>query len=186
MRTERAHLQYEVDVLAQRLTQDTLNLKDDLKGMLDDRKMAVRMEQRNMESKIHELNYAINVTLGSDSRGKVEGLRWFLSRRAALFIASMGSEWLTDFSTTYPKHTDGLVVLILGSLRYSAHMTHLAQIERQKMQEEQKRAEKAMRSSAGGNYTVPARSMSTQTGDNTDTVLSSMDHGTSTSFVTLG
>ena len=52
MRRERTLLQHEVDILNQKLTQELLTLKDDLKGMFDDRKMAVRMEQRTMESKV--------------------------------------------------------------------------------------------------------------------------------------
>jgi hypothetical protein len=44
-------LQHEVDILNQRLAQESLALKNELKGMFDDRKMAVRMEQRSMESK---------------------------------------------------------------------------------------------------------------------------------------
>jgi len=52
MRTERTQLQHEVDILNQRMTQDTSNMKDELKGMFDDRKMAVRMEQKKMESKV--------------------------------------------------------------------------------------------------------------------------------------
>ena len=52
MRRERTLLQHEVDILNQKLTQELLTLKDDLKGMFDDRRMAVRMEQRTMESKV--------------------------------------------------------------------------------------------------------------------------------------
>lgn len=52
MRRERTLLQHEVDILNQKLTQELLSLKDDLKGMFDDRRMAVRMEQRAMESKV--------------------------------------------------------------------------------------------------------------------------------------
>jgi len=52
MRRERTHLQHEVDSLNQKLTQELLTLKDELKGMFDDRKMAVRMEQRAMESAV--------------------------------------------------------------------------------------------------------------------------------------
>ncbi|MCJ1473003.1 hypothetical protein MMC13_001652, partial [Lambiella insularis] len=89
MRSERAHLQHEVDILNQKLTQDSATLKDDLKGMFNDRKMAVRMEQRAMDSAIQELNYKITVALNSDSRGEVEGLRWVLTRRAAMAIAGM-------------------------------------------------------------------------------------------------
>lgn len=51
MRRERTLLQHEVDILNQKLTQELVILKDDLKGMFDDRKMSVRSEQRAMESK---------------------------------------------------------------------------------------------------------------------------------------
>jgi hypothetical protein len=52
MRRERSLLQHEVDILNQKLTQELLTLKDELKGMFDDRKMAVRTEQRAMESAV--------------------------------------------------------------------------------------------------------------------------------------
>lgn len=52
MRTERNQLHHEVDILGQRLGQETGNLKDELKGLFDDRKMAVRQEQRSMETKV--------------------------------------------------------------------------------------------------------------------------------------
>lgn len=51
-RTERAQLQHEVDILGQRVTQEGGNLKDELKGMFDDRKMTARNEQRDMERKV--------------------------------------------------------------------------------------------------------------------------------------
>jgi len=52
LRQERTNLQHEVDILSQKLNQGTLTLKDDLKGMFDDRRMSVRMEQRNAESRV--------------------------------------------------------------------------------------------------------------------------------------
>ena len=52
MRTERAQLQHEVDILGQRLTQELLTLKDDVRGVFNDRKMATRMEQRAMETSV--------------------------------------------------------------------------------------------------------------------------------------
>lgn len=52
MRRERSLLQHEVDILNQKFTQELLTLKDDLKGMFNDRKMDVRMEQRSMESAV--------------------------------------------------------------------------------------------------------------------------------------
>lgn len=54
MRIERAQLQHEVDILSQRLTQESQSLKDALKGMFDDRTMAVRMEHKNMEGKVRD------------------------------------------------------------------------------------------------------------------------------------
>jgi hypothetical protein len=45
-------MQHEVDIISQKITQETANVKDTLKGMFDDRKMAVRMEQKQMESKV--------------------------------------------------------------------------------------------------------------------------------------
>ena len=57
--------------------------------MFDDRKMAVRTEQRGMDSSIQELNYKITVSLNSDMKSEVEGLRWVLTRRAAMAIATM-------------------------------------------------------------------------------------------------
>lgn len=52
MRTERNQLQHEVDILGQRLGQETTGLRDELKGLFDDRKMAVRQEQRSMQTKV--------------------------------------------------------------------------------------------------------------------------------------
>jgi hypothetical protein len=57
MRAERAQLQHEVDILGQRLGQETGSLKDELKGLFDDRKMAVRQEQRLMETKVNLLRF---------------------------------------------------------------------------------------------------------------------------------
>jgi hypothetical protein len=95
-------------------------VKDELKGLFDDRKMAVRQEQRSMETKvrfktleppffamlvgresgvanvdvgwqIQELNYQITIKLNSDARSEVEGLRWVLTRRIAMGIATMAT-----------------------------------------------------------------------------------------------
>jgi hypothetical protein len=52
MRRDRTFLQHEVEILSQKLTQELLSLKDDLNGMFNDRKMAVRMEQRAMQSAV--------------------------------------------------------------------------------------------------------------------------------------
>lgn len=98
MRTERNQLQHEVEILNQKLGQESGTLKDELKGMFDDRKMAVRNEQRSMESKIQRLNYQITVDLQADAKSEVEGLRWIMTRRV---IMSLGL----------------IIVMIIGSLK---------------------------------------------------------------------
>ena len=55
LRTQRAQLEHEVDILQQKMAQETSNLKDELKGMFDDRKMNARMEQRSMESRVRSI-----------------------------------------------------------------------------------------------------------------------------------
>ena len=57
--------------------------------MFDDRKMAVRNEQRDMESKIQQLNYKITVMLQADAKSEVEGLRWLMTRRVILTLAAV-------------------------------------------------------------------------------------------------
>jgi hypothetical protein len=41
-----------VDILGQTMTQDSSNLKDELRGLFDDRKMAYRIEQKHMDSQV--------------------------------------------------------------------------------------------------------------------------------------
>ncbi|MCJ1258910.1 hypothetical protein MMC24_006744 [Lignoscripta atroalba] len=168
MRTERAHLQHEVEILNQKLTQDSLSLKDDLRGMFNDRKMAVRMEQRGMESSIQELNYKIAVALNSDSKSEVEGLRWVLTRRAAMAIVSMA-------------------FLILGSLRYSSYRIHLQDQERKLAAKADASGSTSSTGSGGDTYTVPSREIGTQTGEPEAMLASmSMNSGSSPSYVSLG
>jgi hypothetical protein len=66
-RTQRAQLQHEVDIMNQRTTQESANLKDELKGMFDDRKMAVRMEQRNMERKVCTSLFTFSLLLNEET-----------------------------------------------------------------------------------------------------------------------
>ncbi|KAL5420302.1 hypothetical protein PMIN03_000128 [Paraphaeosphaeria minitans] len=113
MRSERNQLQHEVDILSQRMGQDTSHLKDELKGLFDDRKMAVRNEQRHMESLIQRLGYKITVELNSDARSEVEGLRWILTRRAATAIG------ISAF-------------LLFTCLRFMSYSSHLTQEQKKK------------------------------------------------------
>ena len=55
--------------------------------MLNDRRMDTRASSQQLDSQISELNYRISAHLGSDAKSEVEGLRWVLTRRAAMAIA---------------------------------------------------------------------------------------------------
>ncbi|KAI1144615.1 hypothetical protein F5Y05DRAFT_33186 [Hypoxylon sp. FL0543] len=125
-RQQRTQLQHEVDILTQRMSQDLMTLKDDVKGMFNDRRMNVREEQRTMESAIQQLNLKISVTLNSDSRSDIEGLRWVLIRRSVLGILFMA-------------------VLTLGTLRYVSYVKH----ERQKEAEEKARRAERLKNNQG-------------------------------------
>ncbi|KAH8683325.1 hypothetical protein BGZ60DRAFT_399907 [Tricladium varicosporioides] len=127
MRRERTLLQHEVDILNQKLNQELVSLKDDLKGMFDDRKMSVRHEQRAMESAIQELNYKITVSLNSDSKSEVEGLRWVLTRRSVMGILFMA-------------------FMVLTSLRYASYKSH--ENDQQKKKEQQQKTEPALDATA--------------------------------------
>lgn len=90
-RASRTQLQHEIDILSQRLNQELSGLKDDIKGMFNDHKMATREHQRNIDTSVQELNYKITVSLNSDGKSEIEGLRWILTRRAALAVATSAS-----------------------------------------------------------------------------------------------
>lgn len=110
MRTERAQLQHEVEIINQRFSQDSATLKDELKGMFDDRKMTVRNEQRELEGKIAELNYRITVMLQADSRSEIEGLRWIMTRRVIITLIV-------------------IVMMVLGSLKLFSNAMHDKEVE---------------------------------------------------------
>lgn len=114
-RSERTALQHEVDILSQRVTQDSAALKDELRGMFDDRKMAVRTDRRVAENEIQTLNYRIALRLTSEMRSEVEGLRWVLTRRTVLALAC-------------------IVVMTLATLRYAKYAERKQEIERRKME----------------------------------------------------
>lgn len=104
-RTQRAQLHHEFDILNQKVTQDMLTLREELKAMFNDRKMAVQEEKRRLDSKISELGYEITVLLNSDSKSEVEGLRWVLTRRAAMAIAIAACEYHMCRVLVFPTHS---------------------------------------------------------------------------------
>ncbi|KAG8161706.1 hypothetical protein KVR01_008693 [Diaporthe batatas] len=82
LRQQRTFLQHEVDNTSQALTQELATLNDNVKGMFNDRKMAVREEQKAAESATQQIAYKISVTLNSESKSEIEAVRWVLARRA--------------------------------------------------------------------------------------------------------
>ena len=52
MRQKRTLLQHEVDILTQSLNQEVLTLNDNVRGTFNDRKIAVREEQKAVESTV--------------------------------------------------------------------------------------------------------------------------------------
>ncbi|KAI1981342.1 hypothetical protein LOZ55_000841 [Ophidiomyces ophidiicola] len=93
-RAQRAQLQHEVDILSQKMAQELAGLKDDLKEMFNDQKISSKELQRSQDTGIQELNYQITVSLNSDGKRAVESLRWILTRRAAVAIATSASKLL--------------------------------------------------------------------------------------------
>ncbi|KAA8913105.1 hypothetical protein FN846DRAFT_180246 [Sphaerosporella brunnea] len=89
LRSERTRIQTEFDLLNQAFLAEIMTLKDELNSMFNDRKMATRAEQREMENKIQELNYKITILIGSDMKSEVEKLRWQTTRRGLIAIACL-------------------------------------------------------------------------------------------------
>ena len=92
-RSRRAQLQHEADILSQRLNQELTGLNDNLKEMFNEQKIWTRELQRSVDTNIQELNYKITVSLHSDGKSEVESLRWILTRRAAIAIATSAGEF---------------------------------------------------------------------------------------------
>ncbi|KAL8370831.1 hypothetical protein RB595_000937 [Gaeumannomyces hyphopodioides] len=113
MRQQRTHIQHEADIATQSLNQELLTLNDSVKGMFNDRRMAVREEQKAAESVIQQIHYKMSVKLTSDAKSDIEGLRWVLIRRGILGLIFMG-------------------LISVGGIRYVSYIGH----------EKQKRAKK--------------------------------------------
>lgn len=92
-RSSRTQLEHEADILFQRLNQELAGIKDDIKAMFNDHKMATREQSRSIDTSVQELNYKITVSLNSDGKSEIEGLRWIVTRRAALTVATCACEF---------------------------------------------------------------------------------------------
>ncbi|KAL6719659.1 hypothetical protein ACLMJK_001580 [Lecanora helva] len=164
-RTQLSHLQHTYDILSQRVSQETLALKDDLRGMLNDRRISSREQHQNRDSEISELNNAVSVRLNSGSKSEVEGLRWVLTRRAAMAIG-------------------GMALLILGSLRYSSYKLHEQEIQARKLGGAgQSSSSSSGSGGGGGGHTVSSREMGTQT---SESAVTGVDKAENVGYVSLG
>ena len=92
-RSQRAQLQHESDLLNQKVTQDLMTMREELKGMFNDRKLGLEEQKRHVDGRISELGHKITVLLNSEAKSEVEGLRWILTRRAAMAIAAAACEY---------------------------------------------------------------------------------------------
>jgi hypothetical protein len=82
-------------------------------------------------TQIQELNYKISVALNSDARGSVEGMRWLLTRRAAMALAISS-------------------LMVVGTLNYSRYMAATQEAERKKLESDYAAAEQITRAVAKG------------------------------------
>ncbi|RCI15160.1 hypothetical protein L249_6422 [Ophiocordyceps polyrhachis-furcata BCC 54312] len=125
-RQQRTLLQHEMDILTQSLNQELLTLNDNVRGMFNDRTMAVREEQKAVESAIQKINYKMSILLSSDSKSEIEGLRWVLIRRSVLGILFMA-------------------MLALAVLRYASYVGQ----QRRRQDEEVREAREKLRRDGG-------------------------------------
>ncbi|GKZ75273.1 hypothetical protein AnigIFM50267_004137 [Aspergillus niger] len=84
----RIQLQHESDILSQRLDQEIAGMKDSIRAMFGDHSLTTREQQRKIDTLIQKLNHEINMSMNSDGRSEIEGLRWILTSRAALTVAT--------------------------------------------------------------------------------------------------
>ncbi|RDA92878.1 hypothetical protein CP533_2898 [Ophiocordyceps camponoti-saundersi (nom. inval.)] len=125
-RQQRTLLQHEMDILTQSLNQELLTLNDSVRGMFNDRTMAVREEQKAVESAIQKINYKMSILLSSDCKSEIEGLRWVLIRRSVLGILFMA-------------------MLALAVLRYASYVGQ----QRRRQDEESREAREKLRRDGG-------------------------------------
>ncbi|KAG2179470.1 hypothetical protein INT44_006316 [Umbelopsis vinacea] len=104
LQSEAAQITREVDALAQRLREDTGNMKSEISLDMNNRKNEVREDQKMIDMRIQEINNKFTISLG-DVRTDLEAVRWETIWKgmagvvvAGVAIASLGYLLL--------KHTD--------------------------------------------------------------------------------
>lgn len=133
-RASRTQIEHESDILSQRTNQELAGMKDEIKGMFNDHKMATREQQRAIDTSVQELNYKITVSLNSDGKSEIEGLRWILTRRAALTVATCACEFPGSRLTLRVILTKSTVMIIVflkyASTRKVPEPTKIKEVEK--------------------------------------------------------
>lgn len=146
-RSQRAQVQHEFDILNQKVSQDIMTMREELKAMFNDRKLGLQEEKRQVDGKIQHLSYRISVDLNSEAKSEVEGLRWVLTRRAALAILTAA-------------------FMVLSALQYySVKAKEQAEIDKKRKAAQQQSEERLRKEGErfGGGGATNGRSMGTQT-----------------------
>jgi hypothetical protein len=159
-RASRAQLEHEADILSQRLNQELAGLKDDIKGMFNDHKMTTREQQRSIDTSVQELNYKITVSLNSDGKSEIEGLRWILTRRAAMAVATSACRsplfaLIKELIVVRPDTNLHLVMIIIFLKYYSVRKAQEA-AEKKKETPAKETTEKRVAQEAAPPPTLPA------------------------------
>ncbi|RHZ58715.1 CCDC90 family protein [Aspergillus thermomutatus] len=159
-RASRTQLEHEADILSQRLNQELAGLKDDIKGMFNDHKMTTREQQRSIDTSVQELNYKITVSLNSDGKSEIEGLRWILTRRAAMAVATSACRSSSfapqkELIVVRPEANLHLVMIIIFLKYYSVRKAQEA-AEKKKEAPAKETAEKTVARDAAAPSTLPA------------------------------
>jgi hypothetical protein len=94
-------VQKELDSLNQRTREDLENLRNDVTIEMNNRKIATRAEQQNMEIKIQDLNNNFTKRL-ADMRTEAEAQKWQTTR----LLISKSGYWLTNSSNS--RHADNM------------------------------------------------------------------------------
>ncbi|KAG6008787.1 hypothetical protein E4U54_008665 [Claviceps lovelessii] len=82
--------------------------------------MAVREEQKAVESAIQQINYKMSILLSSDSKSEIEGVRWILIRRSVVGLLF-------------------LAVLTLGMIRYTTYLAQQKKKDAERLRKERER-----------------------------------------------
>lgn len=118
-RSQRAQLQHESDLLNQKVTQDLMTMREELKGMFNDRKLGLEEQKRQVDGRIQELGHKITVMLNSEAKSEVEGLRWILTRRAAMAIVAAACKLPFPLSLSLSIHLPYIAFPLASAVRSS-------------------------------------------------------------------